>query len=394
MAHTSLAWQDASDARELGAQVREYAREVLTPEAEAWGERHEVCPAVVQAMGASELFALATTDRYEGSWARTNTWTAHSVVREALAIENSAVEEVYTIQSLGLHPIGLLGSPEQHERWLGPLLAGQKLAAFALTEPDAGSDLGRLSTTATRDGDGWRLSGVKTFISHAPDADVYVVFARHPVADGQKRRTSAFVVEKGMEGLQLEPSMELLAPHALGTVRLEDCHVGADALLGEEGTGLRLALKSLEYFRPSVGARAVGLARRGLSLATEWSRERETFGANMIDHDVVAFKLAEMAIRIQAARASVYAAASRADQGHSIAFEGSIAKAYATEAAQWVAYEAQQLFGGRGVTAGHPAEELYRQVRAMTIYEGSSEVQRMIIAGRIRSESTDALWPF
>jgi acyl-CoA dehydrogenase len=376
---------------EVGREVRHAAETVLAPIAEEFGEQSAVCRPLVEKVAELGLFRLMTLDAATAPWLAAHRWSAHAAVREALALVDSQVEEVYTIQGLGMYPLSSMGTPEQQERFLAPAQAGQKLTAFALTEPQAGSDLRALATTATRDGDGWVLNGEKTFISHAPDADTYVVFARH---DGEGQGVSAFIVEKGATGFTQEPSLDLLAPHAIGTLHFTDCRVPADQVLGELGRGLRVALKALEYFRPSVGARAVGLARHALDVATDWAKGRIVFGGPLIDQQAIQFSLAEMAVRIQIVRAAVYDAAAHADRGEDIAFRGSAAKVAATEAAQWVVYQAQQICGGRGVISGHPAEKLYRQVRAMTVYEGTSEIQRMIVGRHVAKGTLTDAWGF
>jgi acyl-CoA dehydrogenase len=205
---------------------------------------------------------------------------------------------------------------------------------------------------------------------------------------------SAFIVEKDTPGFEREASLELVSPHAIGTLRFHDCVVPHENLLGPEGRGLRVALKALEVFRPSVGARAIGLSRRGLKFATEWAQRRIVFGQPLITQQAVSFTLAEMAMRIHTARSVVYDAARRADRGDNVSFEGSVAKAMATETAQSVAYQAQQIFGGRGVLAGNPAEQLARQVRAMTIYEGTSEILRVIIGRHVARGTYANAWEF
>jgi acyl-CoA dehydrogenase len=382
-----------SSVEQVGQTVRDVAEKQLTPLAENFGERSEVCRPLVRLMGDLGFFRLLDLDADEAPWFAAHRWSAHAAVREALALVDSQCEEIYTIQGLGIYPILLMGTQAQQERFLRPLQAGERISAFALSEPDAGSDIASMTTTAHRVDGGWAISGDKTWISHAPDADTYVVFARHEQGSGVDG-VSAFIVEKGASGFQLEPSLDLLSPHAIGTLHFRDCFVPDDQVLGDLGRGLHTALKSLQYFRPSVGARAVGLSRRALDVATEWAREREVFGGPLIDQQTTAFKLADMAIRIHAARAIVYDAARRADAGEDIAVAGSAAKAFATETAQSVAYDAQQICGGRGVLAGHPAERIYRQVRAMTIYEGTSEIQRLIVSRHIRRGTLNDTWGF
>lgn len=388
-----LKTSEFSSVEHVGRTVREIAEKELLPLAEEFGERSEVCRPLLRRMGQLGFFSLLDVDAEQAPWFAAHRWSSHAAVREALALVDSQCEEIYTIQGLGLYPLLLMGTTEQKQRFLEPIQAGERISAFALSEPEAGSDIAAMTTTARRVEGGWRLTGDKTWISHAPDAETYVVFARHEEGSGIKG-VSAFVVEKGVPGFELEASMDVLAPHAIGTLHFADCFVPDDQVLGELGRGLPTALKSLEYFRPSVGARAVGLSRHALDVATEWAQQRQVFGGPLIEQQAISFKLADMAVRIQAARAIVYDAARRADNGEDIAVAGSAAKVFATETAQSVVYDAQQICGGRGVVAGHPAERLYRQVRAMTIYEGTSEIQRLIVSRHIRRGTLNDAWGF
>lgn len=388
-----LQLQSYSSLDDVGRAVREVANTQLAPIAHDFGERREVCRPLLERMGELGFFRILTVTADEAPWLAGHRWSVHAAVREALAVEDSQCEEMYTIQGLSIYPLQLMGTAEQQERFLGPLLSGQRISAFALSEPEAGSDIAAMTTTARRVEGGWSITGDKTWISHAPDAETYVVFARHEPGS-EIEGVSAFVVEKGAAGFDLDPSLDVLGPHAIGSLHFRDCFVPDDQVLGDLGRGLRTALRSLEFFRPSVGGRAVGLARQALDVATAWARERQVFGGPLLDQQSAAFKLADMAIRIQAARALVYDAARRADAGENIAVAGSAAKAFATEMAQSVAYDAQQICGGRGVLVGHPTERIYRQVRAMTIFEGTSEIQRLIISRHVRRGTLNDIWGF
>jgi alkylation response protein AidB-like acyl-CoA dehydrogenase len=262
-------------------------------------------------------------------------------------------------------------------RWIPEVAQGRAVAAFALTEPEAGSDAAALSLQAKPDGDGWRLTGEKKWISNAPHADVYSVFARTSDEPGSSGVTG-FVVAGDSPGLGGEP-LELVAPHAIGTVTFDDVYVGAEGVLGAVGEGFKVAMRTLDLFRPSVGAFAVGMAQAALDAALAYAREREAFGRELRQFQAISQQLADMATQIEAARLLVYSAASRYDAGESVTRHSAMAKLFATEMAQKVIDAAIQIHGARALERGHLLEELYREVRATRIYEGTSEIQREII---------------
>lgn len=365
--------------RELVERVETLAREKLAAIEREWGERSSTCPELVQVMAENDLFAFNIPVKYGGKGGLDDYCTTVCLIREALATYSTAADLVFATQGLGTCAIVMHGTEAQKSRYLPDLVRGRRLFAFGLTEPEAGSDVASLQTSARRDGDHWILNGQKMFISNAPDADVYVVFARTD-PDAGTRGVSAFIVEKGTPGFTPRGDLELSAPHAIGYLDFNDCRVPAENMLGEPGHGFRIALSTLDIYRPSVGAAAVGMATRALRLAREYARQRVTFGKPLVEHQSIQFKLADMWIQIQAARNLVYRAAWLKDQGHRISREASMAKLFATEAAVKVVYEAQQIFGGRGVIRGQEIERLAREVRPMTIYEGASEIQRLIIA--------------
>jgi alkylation response protein AidB-like acyl-CoA dehydrogenase len=300
-------------------------------------------------------------------------------MREALARESTLVENAAAMQALGAWPIVLAGSSEQLRRHVGPVAQGETVPAFALTEPQAGSDAGALELKAEPDGKGYRLSGVKAFISNAPDADVYVVFAR-TTPDAGAKGISAFVVDGDAEGLTGKP-IELLSDHPIGRLEFDGVFVGQDRLLGEPNRAFRLAMGTLELFRPSVGASTLGMAQAALHAAIQHAQSRLAFGRPIKDFQAVSHQLAEMATRLEAARALVYSAASAYDSRQSdVARRSSMAKLFATETAQQVIDAAIQVHGAVALERGHLLEHLYREVRAPRIYEGTSEIQREIIA--------------
>jgi len=322
-------------------------------------------------------------------------WLKHAVgdldmrtlclARETLARTSGLADFAFAMQGLGTGPITLFGSDDLKRRYLPPVSRGEKIAAFAMSEPDAGSDVGAMRTTATRTADSWVINGQKTWISNAGIADHYVVICRWPPPEGCERGFVALVVDADTRGLEVTDRIEVIAPHPLGTLTFSDCRVGAGQLIGEAGAGLKVALGTLDTFRPTVGAAALGFARRALDEALEWCSRRRTFGKLLAEHQLTQARLADMALEVDAAALLVYRAAWAKDQQGSprITREAAMAKLYATEAAQRVVDSAVQLFGGRGVAVGETVERLYREVRALRIYEGTSEIQKLVIATRI-----------
>ena len=300
------------------------------------------------------------------------------VIREELAYRNPAADSVFAVQGLGAHPVVLAGSEELRRELLPAAVDGRVLFAFALTEAAAGSDVAALRTSARRDGDGYVLNGEKRFISNAGVATHYTVFAR---TDSGPRGITAFVVTAGAPGLEVGPRMHLLGDHPISELELADCRVPAQARLGDEGRGMRLALATLDVFRTTVGAAALGMARRALDEAIVYSRSRNQFGAPLSALQGVQFLLAESAVELEASRLLVLRAAAARDAGaERVTYEAALAKLFATEAAQRIVDRAVQIHGGNGVVRGHPVERLYRDVRALRIYEGASEVQKLVIA--------------
>ncbi|MCA2980410.1 MAG: acyl-CoA dehydrogenase family protein [Myxococcaceae bacterium] len=300
------------------------------------------------------------------------------VLREELAYRNAAADSLFAVQGLGSHPLVLAGSEAQRQALLPRVAAGEVLFAFALTEPDAGSDVANLSTRAERTADGWRLSGQKRFISNAGVATHYTVFAR--TGEGPKG-LSAFLVPATAPGFRVARQMELLGEHPIGELELDGCQVPADALVGEEGAGMRLALSTLDVFRSTVGAAAVGMARRALDEALSYVKTRRQFGAPLAELSAVQALLADCAVELEASRLLVHMAATTKDRGQArITYEAAVSKLFATEAAQRIVDRCLQVHGGNGVVKGFAVERLYRDVRALRIYEGASEVQRLVIA--------------
>jgi alkylation response protein AidB-like acyl-CoA dehydrogenase len=303
------------------------------------------------------------------------------LLREAIAQVSGAAETALALQGLGSYPLVQAGSEETIARWLPRVIAGDAIAAFALSEADAGSDAGALALRAVPDGDGWRLHGEKMWISNAPDADVYSVFAR-TTEGARSRGVTAFVVAGDSPGLSGEP-LEMLAPHPIGRLVFDGVPVGRDDVLGEIDAGYGVAMRTLDLFRPSVGAYAVGMAQAALDATVEHVRHRQAFGAPLAAQQAVAHRIADMATDLEAARLMVYAAASAYDEGTERERQprrAAMAKLFATEAAQRIIDGCVQLHGAVALQRGHLLEHLYRDVRAPRIYEGASEVQRSIIA--------------
>lgn len=301
------------------------------------------------------------------------------IAREALAGGSGLVDAVFAVQGLGSYPIALSGNRTMGEQWLPRVARGEAIAAFALTELDAGSDAGALASTARREGDQYVLDGGKIFISNATIASYFVVFAR--TAEGPRRAISAFVVGADNAGLTIARRQDMSAPHPIAELKLEACRIPADSRLGDEGDGMRLALGTLDFFRTSVGAAACGLASRALDASLERATSRKQFGSALSEFQLTQAALADMGTELDAARLLVHRAAWTKDHGQErVPRESGMAKLFATEAAQRIVDRAVQIHGGRGVERGSVVERLYREVRALRIYEGTSEIQRLVIA--------------
>ena len=305
-------------------------------------------------------------------------------VREGLAYFSSLADTAFAMQGLGSYAVSRAGSDVQKDRWLPAVAAGDVLCGFAVTEPEAGSDLGAARTRAARDGALWRLTGLKTFISNAGIAGMYTVLARSGEEGDAHRGLSVFLVDAEAPGISVKP-LEPMAVHPLGEVRFDATPA---VLLGEEGHGYALVLKTLDTFRPSVGAAACGLAARALDEALRWALARRQFGSALAEFQSVQMALADMQTELQGARLLVRHAAWTKDGGAPrIAREGAMAKLFATEMAQRVVDRAVQIHGGQGVMRGATVERLYREVRALRIYEGTSEIQKLVIARQMVKES-------
>jgi acyl-CoA dehydrogenase len=355
-------------------EVREVAVAELVPLAERGVEGRLNRP-LLEAMGKHGLLG-----RLFGSTGRSAAAMELCLLREALARVCTEAETALALQALGSYPFLLFGTEDQAARYRDGVAAGTVVPAFALSEAQAGSDAAALHLRAEPDGDGWRLTGEKTWISNAPEADVYTVFAR-TTADARARGITAFVVAGGAPGLTGE-HLDMLAPHAIGRLVFDGVRVERADVLGEVDAGFKVAMRTLDVLRPSVGAFAVGMAQAALDAAVEHTTGRHAFGGVLSDQQAVSHLLAEMATRVEASRLLVYAAASAIDNGAAaseLTRKAAMAKLFATESAQFVVDAAVQLHGARALQRGHLLERLYRDVRAPRIYEGASEVQRTII---------------
>lgn len=308
--------------------------------------------------------------------------------REVLAYHSGLADFSFAMQGLGSGAISLAGSDAQRERYLPDVASGKSIAAFALSEAEAGSDVAALATRADRSGDEYILNGAKTWISNGGIADFYCVFARTGDEPGA-RGLSAFVVDADADGLSVAERIETIAPHPLATLRFDDCRIPASARIGEAGKGFRIAMATLDVFRTSVAGAALGFARRALDEAIRHTNSRQLFGAPLSALQMTEASIAEMALQIDASALLVYRSAWAKDRGQErVTREAAMAKLYATEAAQDVIDRAVQLFGGKGVTKGNVVESLYREIRALRIYEGASEVQKVIIARQTFTEAS------
>ncbi len=323
-------------------------------------------------------------------------WLAHAVgdsidtraiclIRETLARHDGLADFAFAMQGLGSGAISLAGSAAQKDRYLPKVARGESIAAFALSEPDAGSDVAALACAARADGDGYLLDGEKTWISNGGIADFYVVFARTGEAPGA-RGISAFVIDADTPGFEIAERIHVIAPHPLARLRFTNCRVQASQHIGVPGEGFKVAMRTLDVFRTSVAAAALGFARRAMAEAIERATTRRMFDRTLADFQLTQAKLAEMATTIDSAALLTYRAAWQRDCGRPVTKEAAMAKLAATEGAQRVIDAAVQMWGGLGVTSGQPVERLYREIRALRIYEGASEVQQLIIARELLKE--------
>jgi acyl-CoA dehydrogenase len=345
----------------------------------------EACRARVAALGRAGFLQAVVPAEYGGLHAGFDVRTL-CIAREVLGFRDGLADFAFAMQGLGTGSISLYGTPETKQRYLPPVRDGKAIAAFALSEPEAGSDVAAMATTATPDGNSHvRIDGLKTWISNGGIADHYVVFVRSGEGAGAKG-LSAFLVDADTPGLSVVERIDVIAPHPLATLRFDGCRVPVANRLGAPGEGFKVAMATLDIFRSTVGAAALGFARRALHETVEHAATRKLFGAPLGDLQMTQATIADSATEVDAAALLVYRAAWTKDVGPTglgaarVTREAAMAKMYATEIAQDVIDRAVQLHGGRGVTKGEKVEELYREIRALRIYEGATEVQKVVIA--------------
>ncbi|MEK8029892.1 acyl-CoA dehydrogenase family protein [Ideonella sp. DXS29W] len=336
------------------------------------------CRQLVRQLGDAGWLKHAVAGREYGGAGETIDTRTICLARETLARHNGLADFAFAMQGLGSGAISLAGTPAQKARWLPRVASGDAIAAFALSEPDAGSDVAAMQCVARIEGDVAILDGEKTWISNGGIADVYVVFVRTGEAPGS-RGLSAFVVEAGTPGFEIAERIDVIAPHPLARLRFSGCRVPLGHRIGEAGEGFKVAMRTLDVFRTSVAAAALGFGRRAMDEGLERARTRPMFGGVLGDFQLTQAKLAEMATTLDAAALLVYRAAWQRDQGQNVTREAAMAKMFATEGAQQVIDAAVQMWGGRGVRSGETVERLYREIRALRIYEGATEVQQLII---------------
>ncbi len=363
----------------LQEQVRLWAENNLFAGHDSEGDIEQRARELLKQLGAAEFLKRAVPRQFGGVREQVEARDL-CILREELARGDALADTMFALQALGSYPITLAGSAAQKQNYLPRVANGAAIAAFAITEPEAGSDVASLQTTAARHGEQFVLNGTKRFISNAGIADFYVVFAS-TAPEKKAKGVSAFIVDANTPGFAVKEKTKLLSPHPIGVLEFIDCILPEAALLGVEGDGLKIALETLDLLRCSVGAAAVGFAQRALQEAIRYSKARKQFGRAIAEFQGIEFKLAEMATELEAARLLVYQAAWAHDCGNGDAKQkSSMAKFYATEAAQRIVDQALQIHGGSGLVAGSIMERLYRDVRALRIYEGTSEIQKLIIA--------------
>jgi alkylation response protein AidB-like acyl-CoA dehydrogenase len=368
----------------------------LARDLEAWASAHIAqthshdvdaeCQALVCSLGHAGWLKYAIGGLASGAASEVMDTRSICIIRETLARHSGLADFAFAMQGLGSGAISLAGSPEQQQRYLPKVAQGQAIAAFALSEPEAGSDVAAMQCTATVEGGFAVLNGCKTWISNGGIADFYVVFARSGEAPGA-RGISAFIVDADTPGLSIAERIEVIAPHPLATLRFTECRVPLSQRIGAPGEGFKVAMRTLDVFRTSVAAAALGFARRAFDEALQRATQRKMFNQTLADFQLTQAKLAQMATTIDASALLTYRAAWLRDQGKSVTKEAAMAKMTATEGAQQVIDAAVQIWGGMGVVSGHIVERLYREIRSLRIYEGATEVQQLIIARELLKDT-------
>ena len=365
--------------RELDAWATEHVRDAHGSDTDAQ------CRALVRALGGAGWLRHAIGGTAYGGALDAIDTRAICLIRETLARHNGLADFAFAMQGLGSGAISLFGSDANKQAYLPRVAKGEAIAAFALSEPQAGSDVAAMQCAAEQDGDHYVLNGEKTWISNGGIADFYVVFARTGEQPGA-RGISAFIVDKDAPGFEIAERINVIAPHPLARLKFSNCRIPASQRLGEAGQGFKVAMATLDVFRTSVAAASLGFARRALDEALAHAQNRKMFGQTLADFQLTQAKLAQMATGVDASALLTYRAAWQRDQGLKVTKEAAMAKMTATETAQQVIDAAVQMFGGMGVVSEHPVERLYREIRALRIYEGATEVQQLIIARELLRE--------
>ena len=372
-----------AEQRRLAAMVEGFAKREVEPRSDEGPDVEGQFRGFIRSLAEADLLSYALVDTDGALDVR-----SLCLIREALSYSSSLADLAFVMQGLGSYAISQAALEHVRDFWLQGAASGKYIAAFALTEPEAGSDVASLKTTARRDGDAFVIDGHKRFISNAGLADFYTVFARTGTRPDGRAELSAFIVGARMPGFEVIERTEMIAPHPVGEIVFKNCRVPVENMIGREGDGFRLAMETLDSFRASVGAAACGMARRALDEAIAYAKSRKQFGRTLAEHQLIQAKLAEMATELDAARLLVYRAAYLKDTGTTkrVTREASEAKLYATEAAWRIVDTALQIHGGSGLVRGSVVERLYRDVRALRIYEGTSEIQKLVIANQLLRE--------
>lgn len=392
MDQSTLSWPFFADEhRSLAVLLRGWATVELAGETGETGEKDvdDSCRRLVRVLGDAGWLAYAVPAAHGGVYEKLDVRSL-CILRETLASHSGLADFAFAMQGLGAGPISLFGSTALRKRYLPDVAKGKSIPAFAISESDAGSDVSAMKTTARLDGDSYIVDGEKTWISNGGIADFYVTFCKVTESAEQaenaesKAKFIALVIEPTDPGFSVAERIETIAPHPLAKIRFDGCRVPKDRVVGEPGRGLRVALGTLDVFRTTVAAAALGFARRALAEALAHASQRRMFGEMLADFQLTQAAIADMATEIDASALLVYRSAWARDNGaERVTREAAMAKMYSTEAAQRVIDRAVQLLGGRGVVSGHPVERLYREIRSLRIYEGTTEVQKLVIAGQV-----------
>ena len=375
--------------RKYAKELSEWVKKEIVPlqheEPKNNDELDGLCRDFVKKLGEDGWLRYCVPEPYGGKLKSFDVRTL-ALARETLSYNSGLADFSFAMQGLGSGAITLFGSHEQKENYLVPVAEGKKIAAFAISEPEGGSDVAAMGTTAILDGNEYCLNGKKAWISNAGIADYYVLFARTDDGPGAKG-LSAFIVDSDTPGITVSERINVIAPHPLGTLSLENCRIPTANMLGNSGDGFKVAMATLDVFRTTVGAASLGFARRAMDEAIARSKRREAFGKPISEFQLIQEKIADMAVKIDAMALLIYRSAWTKDvKGTRVTRESSMAKLYGTEAAQEVIDQAVQIFGGMGVVSGVTVERLYREIRALRIYEGTSEIQKLVIAGQTLSQ--------